>query len=75
MNIDGQRHHWTANIEIIGEGQDGHEDLPQLEGHVVEQLHGLLLQVARAPLGVENFTNILETQGQVSSGHLMDDEE
>ena len=66
MNIDGQRHHWTANIEIVGEGQDGDEDLPQLEGHVVEQLHRLLLQVARAALGVENFTNVLETRsGQV----------
>ena len=59
MNIDGQRHHRTANIEIVREGEDGDEDLPQLEGHVVEQLHGLLLQVARAPLGVENFTNVL----------------
>ena len=66
MNIDGQRHHWTANIEIVGEGQDGDEDLPQLEGHVVEQLHRLLLQVARAALGVENFTNVLETRsGQI----------
>ena len=61
MNIDGQRHHRTANVEIIGEGQDGDEDLPQLEGHVVEQLHGLLFQVAGAPFGIQNFTNVLET--------------
>ena len=66
MNIDGQRHHWAANIEVVGEGQDGDEDLPQLEGHVVEELHGLLLQVARTALRVENFTNVLEKRsGQV----------
>ena len=62
MKIDGQRHHWAANIEVIGEGEDGDEDLPQLEGHVVEQLHGFLLQVTGTSLGIENFTNVLETR-------------
>ena len=66
MNIDGQWHNWAANVEVIGEGEDGDERLSELECHVVEQLHRLLLQVARAALGVENFTNVLETRsGQV----------
>ena len=67
MNIDGQRHHRTANIEVVGEGQDGDEDLPQLEGHVVEELHGLLLQVPGAAFRVEDFTNVLQTR----SGQMM----
>ena len=66
MNIDGQWHNWAANVEVIGEGEDGDEHLAQLEGHVVEQLHCLLLQVPWAALRVENFTNVLKTRsGQV----------
>ena len=35
-----------ANVEVVGEGKDGDEELADLEGAVVEQLHRLLSQVA-----------------------------
>ena len=35
-----------ANVEVVGEGKDGDEQLADLEGAVVEQLHRLLSQVA-----------------------------
>ena len=91
VNIDCQWHHRTVNVEIVGEGEDCHENLPDLqerirckatnsvdlcdnmethcpslsalvylEGHVVEEFHGFLRQIARTALRVENLTNILE---------------
>ena len=35
-----------ANVEVVGEGKDGDEELADLEGAVVEQFHRLLSQVA-----------------------------
>ena len=44
MNVHSQGHDGTADVEVVGVGQDGHEQLPELERHVVEQLHGLILK-------------------------------
>ena len=44
MNVHSQGHDGTAHVEVVGVGQDGHEQLPELERHVVEQLHGLILK-------------------------------
>ena len=44
MNVHSQGHDGAAHVEVVGVGQDGHEQLPELESHVVEQLHGLILK-------------------------------
>ena len=59
MNVDRQRHDGAAHVEVVGEGEDGDERLSELECHVVEQLHRLVLQIAGTPLRVEDFTDIL----------------
>ena len=46
MDVHSQRHHGAADVEVVGEGEDGHEELPNLKRAVVEQLHRLLSQVA-----------------------------
>ena len=59
MNVDRQRHDRAAHVEVVGEGEQGDEEVPQLECHVVEELHGLLLQISWTSLRVENFTDVL----------------
>ena len=59
MHVDRQRHDRAAHVEVVGEGEDGDEHLSELECHVVEQLHRLVLQIAGTPLRVEDFTDIL----------------
>ena len=46
MDVHSQGHHGAADVEVVGEGEDGDEELPNLKGAVVEQLHSLLRQVA-----------------------------
>ena len=46
MDVHSQGHHGAADVEVVGEGEDGHEELPNLKRAVVEQLHRLLSQVA-----------------------------
>ena len=67
VNVYSQWHHRAANVEIVGEGQDGDEQLPYLEGHVVEQLHRLLLKVPGTALGVQDFTDILNVRSFITS--------
>ena len=45
MDVHSQGHHGAADVEVVGEGEDGDEELPDLEGAVVEQLHRLFRQV------------------------------
>ena len=59
MYIHSQGHDGAAHVEVVGEGEDGDERLSELECHVVEQLHRLVLQIAGTPLRVEDFTDIL----------------
>ena len=44
MNIDGQRHDGAADVEIVGESQDSHEQVSKLKSHVVKKLHRLILR-------------------------------
>ena len=46
MDVHSQGHHGAADVEVVGEGEDGDKELPDLKGAVVEQLHRLLRQVA-----------------------------
>ena len=46
MDVHSQGHHGAADVEVVGEGEDGDEELPNLKRAVVEQLHRLLGQVA-----------------------------
>ena len=46
MDVHSQGHHGASDVEVVGEGEDGDEQLPDLEGAVIEQLHRLLRQVA-----------------------------
>ena len=45
MDVHSQGHHGAPDVEIVGEGEDGHKELPNLKGAVVEQLHRLFRQV------------------------------
>ena len=67
VNIYSQWHHRAAHVEVVGEGEDGDEQLPYLEGHVVEQLHGLLLKVPGTALGVQDFTDVLNGRSFIKS--------
>ena len=45
MDVHSQGHHGAPDVEVVGEGEDGHKELPNLKGAVVEQLHRLFRQV------------------------------
>ena len=45
MDVHSQGHHGAADVEVVSEGEDGDEELPDLKGAVVEQLHRLFRQV------------------------------
>ena len=47
MNIDSQRHHRAADVEIVSEGEDCHKQITQLKSHVVKELHCLILNKKR----------------------------
>ena len=75
MNVDRQRHDGAAHVEVVGEGQESDKQLPQLECHVVEQFHCLLFKVPWASLGVENFTDVLNTRSYIMPGIELDYDE
>ena len=69
MDVHSQRHHGAADVEVVGEGENGDKELPDLESAVVEQLHRLLRQVA---LGDKNpsFRMIFKNIGDFSINYF-----